>query len=283
MTVMRYIFTVPSERSFAVKRTRFILALGFFCVIFGLVAFPQLFVVGIACRVLGFPAWLRRRAIARRIVFWGDLVFRVACRLMRITPRFRLPEAIPSRAIVIANHQSTFDVAVMVAILKRADLPNTRWVVKAQIARAPVIGWMARETGCAFVNRTKDPNDLDNISRVARQARDDDASVLLFPEGTRFTRPVRDSDFEQLLPPKLGGFGRLTQSLPDYPVLSVTLRWNPPRRTAEGKTIFQIADLVGRELFIDARLVPAETVAADGNWLVNEWKRKDADLAAGPS
>ncbi len=264
------------------NRTRFILALGFFGVIFGLVAFPQLFVVSVAYRALGFPAWLRRRRIANGTVYWGDLVFRVACRLMRITPRFRLPETIPPRVIVIANHQSTFDVAVLAAILNRAGLTNTRWVVKAGLARAPVIGWMARETGCVFVNRKKDPNDLENMKRGAAQAREDGASVLLFPEGTRFARRVRDSDFERLLPPKPGGFGRLTQSL-DYPVLSITLRWNPPLQIAEGKTIFQIADLVGKELFIDARVVSAETVSADSNWLANEWKRKDAILAAEPS
>ncbi|MSR85559.1 1-acyl-sn-glycerol-3-phosphate acyltransferase, partial [Candidatus Uhrbacteria bacterium] len=172
------------------KRIRLLLGIVFFCVIFGLVAFPELFLRNMVHRVCRRSLAYRRQSIAHGTVRWGDLVFRVSCWLMRITPHFRLPEMITSPAIIIANHRSAFDIAIMVTVLKRVGLTNTRWVIKAELAGAPAIGWMGRESGGVFVHRSKDPQDIARMRRGAEQAHEDRASVLLFPEGTRFTGAV---------------------------------------------------------------------------------------------
>lgn len=260
------------------KHLRFFLSLISFCVIFGLIAFPQLLFLDLIYRLLGREPSYRRQRIAYWTVIWGDLVFRIACRLMRIKTHFNLPDPVTTPVIMIANHQSTFDAPLITTIFKRMGIMNPRWVVKKEIFDVPAIGWMSRESGCIPVSRSKDPKDIERLTSGALRVFNDQACIFLFPEGTRFKRTDPTSEFKHLLPPKRRGFEFLTKFLPTYHVLSIRFHWSPSLQADTGTTLFQILDLYGRHLFIDGRLVPADIVAADDDWLLHEWERNEAIL-----
>ncbi len=262
------------------KQFRFMLALISFCVIFVLIAFPQLLVLSFVYKILNRPAGYRRQRIAYWTVQWGDLSFSVICWLMRITAHFNLPKPMTTPAIMIANHQSTFDAPLITAIFKRMGFNNPRWVVKTEIFKILAIGWMSRESGCIPVSRSKDPKDIERMALGALQVFKDGSPIFLFPEGTRFKQPKPDSGFKHVLPPKRGGFTALTDVLPTYPILSVMIGWKLPAETAERRTLFQLSNLVGTHLYVEGQLIPADVVAADPDWLMHEWERMDAALAA---
>lgn len=262
------------------KHLRFILALISFCVIFVLIAFPQLLVLSLVYQILNRSESYRRERIAYWTVQWGDLSFRIICRLMKISAHFNLPEPMTTPAIMIANHQSTFDAPLITTIFKRVGFMNPRWVVKKEIFDVFAIGWMSRTTGCIPVSRSKDPKDLERLAVGAVDVYRDRAPIFLFPEGKRFTQVVPGSGLKHLLPPKRGGFAALTSILPTYPVLSVMIKWNGPTQAVETRKLFQLTNLVGTHLTVEGRLIPAEVVAADPDWLIHEWERMDAALAA---
>ncbi len=262
------------------KRLRFILALISFCVIFVLIAFPQLLILSLVYQVLDRSASYRRQRLAYWTVRWGDLSFRVICWLMRISTHFRLPDPMTTPAIMIANHQSTFDAPLITTIFKRMGFMNPRWVVKKEIFNVPAIGWMSRTTGCIPVSRSKDPKDLERLALGAIDVYRDMAPIFLFPEGKRFTQAVPGSGLTHLLPPKRGGFTALTSILPTYPILSITIKWSRSAQVVEKRTLFQLANLVDTHLTVEGHIIPADVIAADPDWLTKEWQRMDTVLGS---
>src|SRR5690349_20014931 len=102
--------------------------------------------------------------------------------------------------IVISNHQSTVDIAVLGVHLNGLGQSNIRWILKESLRKAPVIGWIAQLIGCAFVSRDKNPQDVEAIRQCACILREDGAAILLFPEGTRFTPDRATQSFRRVLP-----------------------------------------------------------------------------------
>ncbi len=244
--------------------------------------------VFIICFVL-FPLALIRSlrggsptAITRLIIMCGDRLFRIVCVIMRIKPTFRLPDgACVPPCIVIANHQSTMDALVILSLLKRVELLDTRLIGKQEARHFPVVGYLLRKGGIIFLSRAKDPQDKDRIREGALLAKHDRASIFIFPEGTRFAGkgPITGSPYQRVLPPKRGGFQTIREVLSDYPVLTATIRWeSSAEKEAQGRTLFELASYYGKTVSIDARLAPAAEVNADPQWLDHEWERKDAFL-----
>ena len=90
------------------------------------------------------------------------------------------PPADPRRPyVVVSNHQSFADIPVI------SRLPwEMKWVVKAELFKVPIFGWLMRMAGDIPVEREN------KISRAktlvhARQYLQDRCSVMFFPEGTR--------------------------------------------------------------------------------------------------
>lgn len=90
----------------------------------------------------------------------------------------------PNRGyVVISNHQSMFDIAVIGGVL----LTNyPKYVAKTELARwIPSVSLNLREGGNALIDRRDRHQAVATITEMAELAQERDVSVVIFPEGTR--------------------------------------------------------------------------------------------------
>jgi|GEM_PF-3156800 len=183
--------------------------------------------------------------------------------------------------IIISNHRSLIDIILVYSVMFRLKKPYLRWIIKQGLARTP-FGWAGRETNCGFVSRDKNgQDDLSAVTDCAKKAFFDEASVVIFPEGTRFIKPIADSGFDHVRPPKRGGFEAIRKQMPEAPILSLTLDWkNNEKDTGHGRDLLDAGDFAGACVRISLQLIPAAMVDQDPNWIINHWHQKDRALAA---
>lgn len=120
--------------------------------------------------------------------FWGGLV----CRLAGVTVHVDKGNFDPSgRYILMVNHQSWFDIPVLLAALKGHQF---RFVAKESLFRIPLFGQAMARVGYIGIDRENPRRGMKSIQEaIAKSAH---ASILIFPEGTRH---------EQLGDFKIGG------------------------------------------------------------------------------
>lgn len=261
-------------------RARYALAFASFLVILVAIAGPQLYALILWHWLARTPEGERRGRIRRLVSFWGSAVFRIVVYLMKMRVRFRKPRNFADYGggpfIAVPNHQSFFDILVMIADLRRLGCKEICWIAKSQLLGVPIVGRLLREMGCALVDRNGIGGDIMAVRYSATLARKDGATCyLLFPEGKRFTKADPKSGFANVLPPKPGGFMILCSTL-KLPVYSPTLSWSG-RHGA--KTILDAESLYGRTVEVRGRVAE---VAPDPErakeWLFREWMRKDLEL-----
>ncbi len=141
---------------------------------------------------------------AYRTVHYGSpfpkLFLRIACRLCGARLKVH---GVPLRRDVffIANHLSWID------ILALGGASGTAFVAKAELAVAPVVGWLARINRTVFVSREDRMGVADQINRL-REALADNWSITVFPEGTttdgKSLLPFKTSMLRVLEPPPPG-------------------------------------------------------------------------------
>ena len=87
----------------------------------------------------------------------------------------------PSRSIIVmVNHQSNFDIPVLLA-----HLPiQFRWLAKAELFKIPVFGQAMRGCGYISINRSDRESAFQSLAKAAATIKGG-TSVLVFPEGTR--------------------------------------------------------------------------------------------------
>ena len=91
-------------------------------------------------------------------------------------------ENIPRRksAILVANHQSAVDIAVLMAY----PPARFRFFVKKELFSIPVFGWSMRQAGHIAVDRSENFSNYKTILKIIRLLKSGE-SILIFPEGTR--------------------------------------------------------------------------------------------------
>ena len=82
--------------------------------------------------------------------------------------------------IVMANHQSNFDIPVLLAHLPL----QFRWLAKAELFKIPVFGRAMRYCGYISIDRSDRESAFQSLAKAAATIKDG-TSVLVFPEGTR--------------------------------------------------------------------------------------------------
>ncbi|MFW6198992.1 MAG: lysophospholipid acyltransferase family protein [Gemmatimonadota bacterium] len=121
----------------------------------------------------------------------------------------RAEDFVPDRPqIVVANHASWFDVFAVAA-----HFPGSyHFVAKQELARIPIFGaaWLA--CGHIAIDRTDLSSAVASLERAADKIRSDDATIVMFPEGTR-------SPTGELQPFKKGAFMLALKA--DVPVVPV--------------------------------------------------------------
>ena len=106
-----------------------------------------------------------------------------------------------SHVLFLANHVSWLDIMVL------AGATGTAFVAKAEVARWPVIGWLAGLNGTVYVERAA-RGAVRGQAESLREALASGRPVALFPEGTtegaRAVLPFRASLLASLFPPLAG-------------------------------------------------------------------------------
>jgi len=157
--------------------------------------------------VLVSMIWTPRIASRHIAANWGKL-------LCWLTPAHVTVEgaenADPNRTyVVVCNHQSQFDIFLVYGWLK-LDL---KWVLKAELRKAPGVGIGCEKAGHIFVDRKNTEQSRKSINDALKRV-GDGVGVLFFAEGTR-------SVDGKLRPFKKGAFRVATSQ--QLPVLPITL------------------------------------------------------------
>lgn len=262
-----------------VRRTRIIVACFAFAALFALFGFAGLLRI-LATSVVGTRD--RRVRIGRWQARWAGRWLSL-CRSVGgvdvtyvLDPSFE--EAVRNRRepfIVIANHFGAFDGLVMAEAMRLAGCEDFRPVAKSQVRHVPVMGRAWLELGVAFVKRDHRLSDADAVTMLANVAREDGANVIIFPEGTVLTARTATAGARTILPPKLGGFRRLTRALPGYRILSVTMYWADfaPYWLSDQGIVPP-----GARLVVHCRVLPPPGPADADRVLLEEWRFKESWL-----
>jgi len=112
--------------------------------------------------------------------------------------------------LFVVNHQSNFDIPVLVQALPQFQL---RWIAKKELLRIPFFGWALWAAKHITVDRADSLDALKSL-KTAKQRMAAGISVVVFPEGTR-------SLDGKLLPFKRGGF--LLALKTKIPIVPVTI------------------------------------------------------------
>jgi 1-acyl-sn-glycerol-3-phosphate acyltransferase len=124
---------------------------------------------------------------------WSRWILRVSGVRVRVVGLERLPTDAPK--IIVSNHQSWYDVFALAAVVPGPY----RFIAKKELARIPLFGraWLA--SGHISVDRSNRQAAIRSLDEAGRLIREDNSSVVMFPEGTR-------SETGELLPFKKGAF-----------------------------------------------------------------------------
>ena len=168
----------------------------------------------IVAMLVAVPTWLAVVISPKRTWSWAiaRLGARAVLRLSGIGLRTRGLEHIPSHGsyVLVSNHASYLDGAVLVAVWPHP----IAFVVKRELARNIVSGWLLGRLGAHFVERFDTERSVDDAERV-KHAIHEGAPLGFFPEGTFRRMPG-------LLPFQLGAFVTAVEA--KTCVVPVTLR-----------------------------------------------------------
>jgi len=141
----------------------------FFCfstIIFGLIAASLAFLIN------------ERMASFVGGVIWARLNTWMAPVFVKVSGRENID--IKQSYVVIANHQSAFDIFVLYGFL---DI-NFKWVMKQELRKLPGIGIGCEKVGHIFIDRTDHESAIKSLS-IAKEKIVNGTSVTFFPEGSR--------------------------------------------------------------------------------------------------
>ena len=146
----------------------------------------------------------RRRRAARRT---ARMLFHLAGIHLRVHGLHHMPK---DACIVAANHASYLDGIVLTAALP----PRFGFVIKREVTKTPIVGWLLHRLGSEFVERFDKKAAHSDANRIIRRARTG-ACLGVFPEGTFKHDPG-------LRPFHLGAF--LTATRAGLPVVPLVIR-----------------------------------------------------------
>jgi 1-acyl-sn-glycerol-3-phosphate acyltransferase len=124
------------------------------------------------------PGLVRRR---RSVASCARAPLRLAGINMSIKGLEKIP---PGDCVVVANHASYVDGVILQAYLP----PRFSYVIKGEMQRVPVVGFLLRRIGAKFVERFEASGSARDARHLLRAASDGE-SLALFPEGTFVEEP----------------------------------------------------------------------------------------------
>ena len=204
--------------------------------------------------------------------------------------------------LVIANHQSSIDIAVLQTVLNRR-IPLLKFFIKQELIWVPLLGiaWWALDM--PFMKRhspsylakhpEKKGKDMEATRKACEKFRDSPTSVINFVEGTRFSeqkRDARNSPYTHLLPPRAGGIAIAMSSMGSLfdAILDVTLVYPHGVPTFWGMCC---GDYVRVIVDVQERPIASHLLSGDyvndrefrrelHQWLSRIWHEKDARITS---
>ncbi len=152
--------------------------------------------------------------------FWGMVWARITCWITPVFVKVHGRENIsPGQSyVVVANHQTGFDVFMLYAWLGI----DFKWMMKKELRKMPFIGYASEKVGHIFIDRSTARTAVNSLQE-ARRKLVQGTSVVIFPEGARTWS-------SEMGPFKRGAF-KLALEL-ELPILPVTIvnSWKIKRR-----------------------------------------------------
>jgi len=148
--------------------------------------------------------------------------------------------------VVIANHQSAFDIFVLYGFL---DI-DFKWVMKHELRKLPGIGIGCEKVGHIFIDRSDHESALKMLN-TAKEKIVNGTSIIFFPEGTRSSDGII-RDF------KKGAFKMaLDLDLPILPVTIIGTKEILPNKTLNlfpGKALMKIHEPISVKNYSDENI-----------------------------
>lgn len=88
--------------------------------------------------------------------------------------------------IIASKHQSFFDI-----LLIFGAVPKAKFIMKAQLIWAPILGYYAYRIGCVFVDRGKRGQAIKKMVADVKSGKQDPGQLVIFPQGTRVAVGVK--------------------------------------------------------------------------------------------
>ena len=82
--------------------------------------------------------------------------------------------------LIAAKHQSFLDILIILSVV-----PRPKFIMKASLKWAPILGWYALRIGCVPVDRGKRARAVEQMVRGVREARAGPGQLIIYPQGTR--------------------------------------------------------------------------------------------------
>ena len=190
--------------------------------------------------------------------------------------------------IIVANHYSWVDIVILYAIIFTQS-QSFVFVMKRSLIKIPMIGVVCWGLGHPLLYRGKSRRkNLEILSEGARKSCIYNHGILIFPEGTRYTKvDSYPQDYQSLLKPRTVGFECIVKNMisqmnneqkaasAKVPVLDVSLRYSVKEHG--------IWDFLGRKagsvyVYSELHYITQEEAKP---WLLETWVRKDQWLTEG--
>lgn len=261
---------------------------------------------------IAFLKWVSPVSLKR---FWKSLSIRVAESwistnnlfikyILAIRMKVVLPQSLKKNRsyLVISNHRSWVDILAL-QFSMNGRLPFFRFFIKDNLKWVPFIGLAWKLLDYPFMKRysktelLQKPNlkmrDIEAAKEACRKLVGEPASLLIFLEGTRFSKEKRiqlKSKFKNLLPPKVGGatsvldvLGQQIHSVVDVTIVypdGVKSFWNMLSGRMR-QVVVEVREIEIPEKFRCAGLSHNFELRQEfENWVNQIWEEKDARIAA---
>ena len=248
-------------------------------------------------------AW--RSALTRRMDLTIDLWVSANNLLIKVLRLIEIEVEWPSEPLrrdrwymVVSNHQTWTDIIMLQSVLRPA-LPPLKFFTKRELIWLPLLGLAMKLLGFPYVRRARQTGagdshadagkDRDAITAACAVFRNHPTTVLSFLEGTRFTpakRDARNSRFQHLLNPKIGGLSAVIAGLAEEldTLIDVTIHYpgEPPGfwEFLQGKCPRARMRVAAHRLSGELRDPdPATQRAKVGTFVEALWRAKDARLS----
>jgi 1-acyl-sn-glycerol-3-phosphate acyltransferase len=248
------------------------------------------------------PGWRRRctQVLLSIAESWSAMNSRGLSAMYRTRWEVSGAEGLSRRAwyLVNCNHRSWVDIVVLQRVLNR-KIPYPRFFLKKNLIWVPLLGgtWWALEYpfmkrhSKAYLEKhpEKRDEDYETTLRACQRYKGDPATILNFPEGTRFTpekQRSQGSPYRNLLRPKAGAMASTIEGMGDHikSFLDVTIVYS-----GEKVRLWDLLSGRVKRILVDVRTVEIPEEFRRGgyakdpdyrkrfqDWLSELWARKDA-------